>query len=263
MIGPDTTVMKADTGSGSSIQTLIRGFEIVDTLREHDSLTLTEVSEFLDIPTSTAHVYLKTLEQEGFVVRDDRRYYISLKFLEYGGHARQRIEMYNAAKQVLTEVAIQTGERAGLGVEENGKRVLIGVEDGADAVSDNIPIGEFTEMHWTGLGKCLLAHLPENRRNTIIENSNLPRATTHTITEPDELRSELANIRRQGYAVEDEERREGIRGADVPILTPNGNLLGAIGISGPVNRLDASQLSEYVSLLKDKANVIKLKTIYY
>lgn len=255
--------MNGKKKSGNSIRALERGFEIIEVLRNHESLSLTEVSESLDIPTSTAHVYLKTLEQEGFVIRDERNYRVGLKFLEYGGHARQRLDVYNASAQVMEELALRTGERIGLGVEENGQRVLIGLKDGRNAVSDNIPMGEFTEMHWTGLGKCLLAHLPEKRREEIIVTSDLPRATDNTITDPAALREELAIISEQGYAIEDEERREGIRGADVPILTPNGELLGSVGVSGPVSRLDVAQLSEYIGLLENKANVIKLKAMYY
>lgn len=255
--------MTETSGSGNSIQALERAFEILATLREHESLTLTELSELLDMPTSTTHVYLKTLEREGFVICEEREYRNGLKFLEYGGYARQRFELYDAAQQVLKELAIQTGERAGLGVEENGQRVLLCLEDGTNAVSDNIPIGEFTEMHWTGLGKCLLAHLSADRRATIIERGDLPRATENTITDPAILREELAVIRERGYAIEDEERREGIRGVDFPILTPEDEIIGAIGLTGPIDRFDAAKLSEYATLLENKANVIKLKTVYY
>lgn len=249
--------------TGNSIGSLERAFDIVALLRDMGSLTLTEIAEELDIPTSTVHVYLKTLEQEGFVTVEDREYRNSLKFLEIGGQVRQQLDIYRAATPVLSDIARITGERAGLGVEENGERVLIGAEDGRGAVSDNIPIGEFTEMHWTGLGKCLLAHLPEQRREEIIGDSDLPRATDNTITDPEWLREELLTIRDRGFAIEDEERRDGIRSVDVPILTPEGEIIAAIGVTGPVNRFGAEQLSQYISMLRDKANEIKLKTVYY
>jgi DNA-binding IclR family transcriptional regulator len=232
--------MTQDARSGNTIQALERAVDIVSALQEQESLTLTELSKLLDLPTSTAHVYLKTLEQEGFVVCEDGHYRNGLKFLEYGGHVRKRYELYSVARQVMIEIALHTGERVGLGVEENGERVMIAIEDGTNAVSDNVPIGEFTEMHWTGLGKCILAHLPEERREAIIERSDLPRATDNTITDPAALRAELATIREQGYTIEDEERREGIRGVDVPILTPDGEIIGAIGLTGPVDRFDAA-----------------------
>jgi len=253
---------RESTGT-ASIGALERAFEIIATLSEAESLTLTELSERLDMPTSTAHVYLRTLEQEGFVVRDGRRYRNGLKFLEVGGYVRQQIDLYEAARQVLNELAIQTGERAGLGVEEQGKRVLLCLADGTNAVSDNIPIGEFTEMHWTSLGKCLLANLPRSRRAEIIAESEFPRGTENTITDVDSLAEELHAIRERGYAIEDEERREGIRSLAVPILTPDGDILGSIGLTGPTNRFDTERISQYVPLLESKSNVIKLKTVYY
>lgn len=255
--------MAHESESGMSIQSITRAFRIVDTLREQGPLTLTELADYLEIPTSTAHVYLQTLQQEGFVLCEDHEYRNGLRFLEYGGHVRQQYEIYSAAKQVLRELAMQTGERAGLGVEENGKRVLLYVEDGTSAVSDNAPIGEYTEMHWTALGKCTLAYLPPDRRDTIITTSDLPRATRKTITEPEALRQELAGIRDRGYAIEDEEHRNGIRSICVPILTPDDVILGSIGLTGPINRFDGSTVGEYVTLLRDKANVVKLKMTYY
>lgn len=251
------------TPTGDTIRSVERAFRILRLLRDRESLTQTEIAEALDLPTSTVHVYLNTLKQEGFVTEDDREYQNGLKFLEYGGKVRHQHDIYTAAAPVLKEIASVTGERAGLGVEENGQRVLIGTEDGRSAVSDNIPTGEFTEMHWTGLGKCLLAHLPEHRREAIVGDSDLPRATENTITEPTALRNELAAIREQGFAIEDEERRDGIRSVDVPILTPDGDLIAALGITGPVNRFGPEQLSQYVTLLQNKANEAKLKTVYY
>lgn len=249
--------------SRTSIQSLTRAFRIVDALREHGGLTLTELADELGMPTSTAYVYLQTLREEGFVICEDREYRNGLRFLEYGSHARQQYEIYEASKQVLRELAIQTGERAGLGVEENGKRVLLCVEDGTAAVSDNAPIGEYTQMHWTALGKCLLAHLPSDRRDEIIANHGLPRATEKTITDPDALRRELAEIREQGYTIEDEEHRDGIRSVCVPILTPNDTILGSIGVTGPISRFGGATVGKYITLLEDKANVVKLKTAYY
>lgn len=255
--------MAQDTEAGNSIKAVERAFDIVEVLRNDGGITLTELSKRLDIPTSTAHVYLQTLEQEGFVVRDGRRYHNGLQFLKYGGYVRQQYEIYGASRQILRDLASETGERAGLGVEENGKRVLLNHVDGTDAVSDNIPIGEFTEMHWTSLGKCVLAYLPRTRRKELIIERDLAKATANTITETDALRNELEEIRDHGYSIEDEERREGIRSVAVPILSPDEDILGAIGLTGPTNRFDAEQLLDYVSILENKANVIYLKTTYY
>ncbi|RQG94231.1 IclR family transcriptional regulator [Natrarchaeobius chitinivorans] len=254
--------MEQQSDSGGSIKAVQRTFEIIETLRIHGSLTLTELADALSIPTSTAHVYLQTLEQEGIIVRDDRRYRNGLKFLEYGGEARQQLDLYGSSRQVLSELATQTGERASVGVEENGKRVLLALSDGPNAVSDNIPVGEFTEMHWTSLGKCILAYLPSDRREEILAENPLPRATDETITDEGALRQECERIRSQGYAIENEERREGIRSVSVPILTPEEEILGAIGVTGPTNRFEVETMSRYVSLLEEKANIVKLQTVY-
>lgn len=140
--------------------------------------------------------------------------------------------------------------------------MLLALSEGLNAVSDNIPVGEFTEMHWTSLGKCILAYLPSDRRDEILAENPLPRATSETITDESALLRECDRIRSQGYAIENEERREGIRSVSVPILTPEEEILGAIGVTGPTNRFEVETMSRYVTLLQEKSNIIKLQTVY-
>lgn len=151
---------------------------------------------------------------------------------------------------------------ANLGVEENGQRLLLYQSEGSEVVYDNTPIGEYTNMHWTALGKSLLAHLSRERVDDIVETYGLPTKTEHTIATRESLHSELDDIRERGYALEVEERREGIRSVAVP-LNVDESVVGAISIPGTKNRLNDERIDDdLLNQLYDAANIITVRYVY-
>lgn len=252
------------TGGRNRIKSVETAFEIVESLQELDGSGVSELAAYLDIPKSTAHVYLNTLEEIGYVIKEDGEYRLGLRFLERGGYIRQRVSIYGAARPRIDELSQETGEVANFGIEEGGKRVLLYTSESPSGVFDNSPAGQYTHMHWTALGKSLLAYFPEERIHEIVDEHGLPGATSNTITERDELLEELATIREQGFAVEDEERREGIKAIGVPVLDGDEAPIGAVSISGPKSRIDeAATDAELVDTIKKKVNVIELKYQHY
>ncbi|MFC4987791.1 IclR family transcriptional regulator [Saliphagus infecundisoli] len=249
--------------TGQSLTSVETAFTIVGRLAEVGWTTPTELADALEMPTSTAHVYLKTMAEAGYLARADGRYRLSLRFLCHGAHLRREFEIYEVAGPELASLAEATGEVASLGIEEGGERVLLDKVEGENAVYDKAPTGEFTRMHWTSLGKTILAHLPEERVHAIVDDHGLPEATERTITDRDELFAELESIRESGYAIEDEERRENIRAVAVPIFT-DGAVAGSISVSGPVSRFSDARIgTELVAALEDRANVIELRLRHY
>lgn len=225
-------------------------------------MTVSELAMEQDIPTSTAHVHLKTLHSLGYVVKKDGAYRLGLRFLRDGSAVRQRQHIYQIGKDEIDALATDTEEVANLGVEENGQRVLLYQSEGSEAVYDNAPIGEYTNMHWTALGKALLAHLPQARVDDIVATYGLPAKTEHTIATREELHTELDAIRDQGYALEDEERRPGIRSVSFP-LTVDDSVVGAISISGTKNRLNEERINDgFLKQLHDAANIITVRYAY-
>lgn len=254
--------MNGTNESGKTVGAVERSFGIIATLRESGTMTVSEVARTLDIPTSTAHVHLKTLRSLGYVVKEDRAYRLSFRFLRDGSATRQRQHVYQVGKDEIDSLAAESGEVANLGVEENGKRVLLYQSEGSEAVYDNAPVGEYTNMHWTALGKSLLSHLPRPKVEDIVETCGLPTKTDQTITSPERLYTELETIRERGYALEDEERREGIRSVAVP-LTVDKTVVGAISISGTKNRLNDERIDDDIlEQLYVAANIITVRYAY-
>lgn len=252
-----------DTGDGGKrVQSVERAFSVVDVVRSRGTVRIDDVATALDIPTSTAHVHLKTLESVGYVVQDSDGYRLSFRFLRDGIAVRDGADVFDAATVVVDELAAGTGEVANLGVEENGKRVILYQEEGEAAVYDNAPIGEYTYMHWTALGKAILAHYDEERVEEIVDAHGLPRSRANTITDRGSLFDELARIRDQEYALEDEERRPGIRSVAVPVVVDD-EVVGALSVSGPKERLDDERIASDVHpALQNAVNIVELKYVY-
>lgn len=255
----------AEGGSENTISSIERAFEIVDHLESVERAGVTEIAEALDIPKSTVHIYLKTLEGLDLVVRDGEAYRLSFRFLEYGGAVRNRSRLYRTAKLEVDKLARETGEVANLGIEENGLRILLYKSEEADAIHDNAPIGEYTNMHWTALGKAMLAYYPRERVDEIVDEHGLPKANEHTITTREELYDELEATRERGYSVEDQDRRQGVLTIGVPIMDQSTNeVISAVSVSGPVNRVRSPEkMTELADAVKSTANVIELRYAHY
>ncbi|WP_121743528.1 IclR family transcriptional regulator [Natronorubrum halophilum] len=253
------------TEANKTLGSVEKAFTVLEQLRQMRKTGVSELAKQLDLPKSTVHIYLQTLQSEGFVVQDDGEYALSYRFLEYGGDYRNESRLYQVAKPEVDKLASETGEVANLGIEENGLRVLLYKSDGPEAIHDNAPIGEYAHMHWTALGKAMLAHYPTSRVESIIETHGLPRANEHTITDADELVTELEHIRERGYSVEDQDRRQGVLTIGAPITDRSADtVISAVSVSGPKSHLDDQErFEELVSAVKKTANVIELRYSHY
>jgi DNA-binding IclR family transcriptional regulator len=248
------------------IQALKRAFGIVDALSELQAAGVSELADHLDVPKSTVHVYLQTLEEEGYLLNSGGTYRLSHRFLEIGGELRHSSSLFQGARQEVDSLSTETGEVANLGVEEDGKRVLLYTAQPPEGMFDNSPTGQYTLMHQTALGKALLSQMSDDDVERVLDRHGLPAATDRTITERDSLLAELNDIREKGYSIEDEERREGIKAIAVPLQheADDGEPVSAVSISGPKRRISASNADQtLVEALRDTANVIELKYKHY
>jgi DNA-binding IclR family transcriptional regulator len=244
------------------IQSVKRAFRIVETLEQNEGLRMSELATKLDIPQSTAHIYLKTLQKTGYIVKHDNEYNLGLRFLKHGGYVRYRLQVYQAAKSEIDALAHQTGEAVDFGIEENGKRVLVYKSEGPDVVTKKPVTGDYAYMHMTALGKAMLSTLEKERVDEIVDEHGLPKATQHTIDDRADLHAELDRTRERGYSLENQERREGIRAVGVPIYLEDA-LTSALSISGPMSSLTDSRIDELQEQIHDSINVIEIKIRNY
>lgn len=218
-----------------------RVFDIVELIQERDRIGVTAIADELGIAKSTAHAHLATLEERGYVVNEGGAYRIGLQFLHHGIYARNYNRLYPRAKEKITHLAQETDERVWCQVEENGMCYYLCGAEGKHPVNPPVQVGECVHLHTIAAGKAILAHLPEERVETIIDRHGLPEKTKYTITDREELFASLADIRDRGYAFNEEESLRGLNAVGAPIQGPNDGVLGALSISGPANRLQGEK----------------------
>lgn len=247
-----------------TLSTVHRAFEVIDVLRDLEGARVTELATELDVAPSTAHKYLATLEAEKCVIKEGDEYHVGLEFLDIGTYAKYRKKGYRLCTQKVTEIAQETGERVQFVVEEHGLGIYLDTEaSDENAVMIDRRDGVHRHLHATAAGKAILAELPEHRADEIIDRHGLPAETDRTITDRDALFEELAGIREDGIAYNDEESVEGLRAVGVPVFRPNGLVLGAFSMSAPSNRLRGSRYREEVpNVLLGHANEIELNLRY-
>lgn len=219
---------------------------------------ITELATHLSLAKSTIFKHLNTLERNDLVVEHNEKYRIGLRALEFGGYAQRYDGVYDTAYPQVRELADETGELANLMFEESGKGVYVYTAKGDRAVDIDTQTGRRVYLHSTGMGKAILATLPDERVKEIIETQGMPEATDHTITDEDALFDELEDIREKGIAYDREESVEGMACIARPLAT-HGARNAAISITGPVSRLKSGNQEETVrTLLNQAGNIIEL-----
>lgn len=237
-------------------------FDIVEGLEELEEAGVSELADHLDLAVSTVHDHLTTLVELGYVQKVDQTYRLGLTFLRLGENARYNLEAYPLVEPYLEKVADETGESAWFVVEEDGLAVYVAKARGEVGVETANRVGRRSKLHYHAGGKAILAHLPRERVEAIVDQHGLPGLTENTITDLETLFEELEAVRDQGYAQNDNEEIVGTRSVAAPILVED-RVLGAISVGGPANRLKGERFERtFPDLVSGMTNEIELKVQY-
>lgn len=243
----------------NAIQSAERTLEILETIKRRNRAGVSELATELDLPKSTVHNYLRTLEREEYLVKENGTYRLGLRVLGFGEQVKDELEILRIAKPELEDLAESTGELASLMVEEHGRGIYIHLHSGDKAVYLDARAGLRTYLHQTGLGKSLLASLPDERVEEIIDRHGLPKATENTITDRDELFEELREVEERGYAIDNGERVEAMRCVATAIQPDGQEPRGAISVSGPSSRMQGEFFETTLpNAVQETASVIEI-----
>lgn len=238
-------------------------FEIIEHLVETGPSGVAAVARALDRPKSTVHDYLQSLDARGYVVNEGGTYRPSMRFLAVGEQTRDALPFYRAATKPLRSLADQVDLHVSTLVEEHGRVVIIDTVPGSDPVELATHSGIRMAMHTTSPGKAILAHLPSERVDEIIERHGLAAMTEQTITDLSRLDAELRQVREAGHATDDEERLVGVRTVAVPIIDREAVVHGALAAYGPKNRISDEQFEDTLpQRLEETANVVEMNLNY-
>jgi DNA-binding IclR family transcriptional regulator len=251
------------TSGGKTIQSVETALEILEHVRDADEAGVTEIADAMGRSKSTVHHYLSTLANYGYLRREEGRYRLGLQTLALGGTAREREQLYHLSKHDVDQLARTTGEKARLIVEQDGYGITLYQSSGEHVETTRTYVGCIEELYCTAAGKAFLAELSADEVDTYLSETDLQAHTDRTITDPDRLRAELSDIRSQGIAFDDEERYEGIRCVASAVLSGDGELLGALSISAPTERLSEERFrSELPESLQTTVGTVEINSSY-
>lgn len=246
-------------GGSRKVQAVQTTCDIINELRETGGAGVTELADKLGISKGAVHSHLATLMDNEYVVKDGDTYMLSLRYLDLAETVKDRLGMYDVVVEELEELAVASDELAQFATEEHGRAVYLYKAEGKKAVQTASSVGKREYLHCLALGKAILAHLPRERVEQIVDEHGLPRQTANTITDRDELFEELATIRERGYAIDDEEKIKGLRCVAAPVKDIDEEVLGAVSISGPASRMQGEQFdTEIPEMVNRSTNVIEI-----
>lgn len=221
-------------------------FRIVESISDRGKATVTEVANDVGVAKSTAHRHLTSLHDAEYIVREGNEYRLSLRFLDLGISVRNRREEYRKMKTTARMLAEETGELISFMVEENGRGVFLYRERGAQGVESAAYVGKRTYLHTTSAGKALLAHLPDEQIQAIIDEHGLPAQTEAAITDETTLWEELEEIAETGLAFSHGEHTQGLAAVGAPVVRPEGEVLGGLSVAGPTHRMTDERFRETI-----------------
>jgi len=237
------------------VQALDRGLALLEIIAQANGLSLTDVAQRAGLPASTAHRILATLKAAGFVHCDEARgcYLIGVKAFKIGSAFLRNRKLVDVARGVMRELMAAGGETTNLGIESDSHVLFVSQIESHHAIRAFHRPGARGLMHASSLGKAILAWLPEAEVTGILHRVGLPRLTGRTIGDSQALFADLARTRQRGWAIDDEEKADGMRCAGAPVFNEHGEVIGALSVSGPTVRLTHERLGELGPLVKRAA----------
>lgn len=237
----------------TAIKSLDRAMEVLATLARLENATLTGLSRESKESTATVHQILATLESHGMVeVDDDQTWHVGAGAFRIGSVFLRRTSLVERSRPALWRLMEETGETANLGILSDGQVLFVSQVETHAPIRAFFPPGTRSDLHASGIGKVLLAHLPETRLAAIL-SAGLPGYTPNTIVEPERLRAQLDRIRGEGVAIDDEERNSGMRCIAAPIRDVHGEVRAGLSVSGPTSRVGPDDYSRLADLVRAAA----------
>ena len=234
----------------------------MEALGEHpDGVGVSRVAKDAALPVSTTYRLLNDLVASSFASFDPetRRYYLGLKVFELSSRVSLTKGLSDVALPVMRRLSKEVGESVFMGVCEGTDILIIEKVIGPGRIQVNDNVGSRIPLHRLAQGKSILAFLPEDEREELIDNMILEPETPRTITDQDTLRDELEITRERGWASVDGENEEWVRAIATPILDARDLPVAAVAIAAPAFRVPMRELTKHATTLLDAVREIEVR----
>ena len=242
-------------------QSVMKAFRMLRSFRQpHECLTSAELSRRAGLPEASGYRLIQTLEEIGAVVRGPKGRYRPGMLLVSLSHKVAVAELLPQASQaILHDLAAKLQLTVHMGVLEDGMVTYVVKEGSSAGISVHTQVGSQLEAYCSGLGKVLLAGLPDAEVESFLRDGDLVPLTPHTIVDQLAFLREIGRIRRHGYAIDDREISEDLRCVAVPVCDTAGHTVAAISVSVAAARMDEGLQADMRSALLTAAAAISRK----
>jgi DNA-binding IclR family transcriptional regulator len=240
-----------------SAKALVKGIAILNLLAAHrDGMRLTDLVSQVELPRGTVLRLLDATMDAHLVRRSaDGRYRLGPRCAVWGSEFLASLELREVAADVMTKLVELSNETCHLGVLEGRSVLYIHKVESQHSLRMVSRVGGMNPLHCTGLGKALLAFLPQQEQDRYLAEP-LERRTANTIVAPEILRAELERTRSRGYSMDDVENEPGVRCVGAPVFNHLGELVGSISLAGPTMRMTWERTEQLTGPLMDAAREI-------
>jgi DNA-binding IclR family transcriptional regulator len=238
MAARDAAVLGRGADGDGRVKSADRVMAVLDLIAAERALTFTEIIDRLELPKSSAHALLQTMEERSYIVFDPeaRSYRLGSRIWELAQSYHEIEDLRTVMKPLMDELVTRTDETVQLATLEGIEAVYLELSESPHPVKLTSRAGARLPAYTSAIGKSLLASLDPDEAARRFEGVELERLTSHTITEVPALLKELERIRRQGYSVDSEEFAVGLRCIAMPVRDRDGVTVAAISVSMPTPR---------------------------
>jgi DNA-binding IclR family transcriptional regulator len=248
---------EAEDRARGGVQSLGRAFAILEQVARHrEGIGLAELSKLVGLHNSTTFHLAKTMVSLGYIrqERETKRYRVGRPLFALAASALDEIEMVNVATPIMEDLSRETGETSHFAVRMGDAVVVIARTSGPGAFQLTDRVGVVRPAHCTALGKIILAALRPDQLKRFLERVELTPSTKKSITDPAVLLREIAEIRRSAVAIDDGEFNAEVRCIAVPVYNFTGDIVGAMGVSGPIWRMTDQLMQSRAKSVKAAAS---------
>jgi DNA-binding IclR family transcriptional regulator len=218
-------------------------FELLASSRT--GLTLSELSRKLNMPKSTTHYLIYTLATRGYVQRaSNGRHSLGLRFANVASASTAEVNLGTVATPHLRQLAARLGLTATLSVLGGAEAVIVSKVTWARDAGGGAWVGHHLDLHCTAQGKALISALSDEELDKLLAGRELAQFTDRTIASISALKAHLAEVRANGYAVNDQEHVHGVRAVAAPVVDSLGVVIAAISVRGLISQISTSRLRE-------------------
>jgi DNA-binding IclR family transcriptional regulator len=234
-------------GEGAGVQSVDRALTILERLARSGEAGVTEIAGELGVHKSTAFRLVATLEAHRLVeqTEDRGKYRLGVGLLRLAGATTARLDLVQEARPVCRQLASETGETVNIAVLSESSALYLDQVAGSSALQPHNWVGQHIPLHATSNGKVLLSGL--NRQQCDAMLSKLSAYTPTTITTKGKLRTELDQVREQGYALAVDELEVGLTAVAAPIRNVHGDVVASMSVSGPTFRISPERVEEIIA----------------